>query len=93
IVNAILNAILLRRKYPDLTSNVGIGEILKSVAATAVMAAVVIALYNIFMLRFDGVLGSIILAAICGGVGVIAYVLMLLLTGSKDIKKLLKFKK
>lgn len=93
IVNAILNAILLRRKYPDLTSNIGIGEILKSVAATAVMAAVVIALYNIFMLRFDGVLGSIILAAICGGAGIIAYVLMLLLTGSKDIKKLLKFKK
>ena len=93
IVNAILNAILLRRKYPDLTSNIGIGEILKSVAATAVMAAVVIALYNIFMLRFDGVLGSIILAAICGGAGVIAYVLMLLVTGSKDIKKLLKFKR
>lgn len=92
IVNAVLNAVILRKKYPKMTEGTAWAEILKSAASTIVMAAVIFSLYIIFAPRFEGVMGSIILTAICALSGVIVYALMLVLTGSKDIKKLLRRK-
>ena len=93
ITNAILNAILLRKKYPKLMKKLGVGEILKFVAGAAVAAAVTLSLYVLLSLRLDSLTGNIVLALSCGGAGVIAYALMLIATGAKDIKKLLSRKK
>lgn len=93
ITNAVLNAVLLRVKHPEFMKKVGVSEILKFVAAAAVAAAVTMALYMLLSLRFDTLTGYIILALCCGGAGAIAYALMLIATGAKDIKKLLSRKK
>lgn len=93
ITNAVLNAVLLKKKYPSLAKDIGVSEILKFVASAAVAAAVTLSVYVILSLRLDSLTGNIILALSCGGAGVIAYALMLIATGSKDIKKLLVRKK
>lgn len=92
IVNAVLNAVILRKKYPDMICGVGFAEIIKSFAAALVMAAAVGALSRVFSPHFEGVAGSIILIAICAAAGIAAYVLVLVITGFKDIKNLLRRK-
>ncbi len=90
ICNAVLNAISMKRKYPDMMRKSDIVPILKSLVSTIVMAAAVFAIYRLIGGRFDGLSGNIILLAICGGAGVIIYALMMLLTGSDEIKQLIK---
>lgn len=90
ITNALLNAIMIKKKYPDMAKDIGFREILKSLAGTIIMAVAVLGLYIIVAPYFDGPFGSIITAAICGGAGVIVYAVVLLVTGEKDIKQIIK---
>jgi putative peptidoglycan lipid II flippase len=92
ICNAILNAISMKRKYPGMMNKRDFVTIFKSLASTVVMAAVVWLLYSFIGGRLDGLVGNIILIAVCGIAGVIVYGLMLLITGVDDIKNILKKK-
>ena len=53
------------------------------------MAAAVFALYSLIGTRFEGLVGNIVLAVICGAAGVIVYALMLIITGVDDVKNIL----
>lgn len=90
ICNAVLNAVSMKRRYPEMMQRGDIAPIVKSLASTLVMAAAVWAVYHFTGARFDGLAGSVILLAICGAVGVIVYAVMLFVTGAEEIKTLIK---
>ncbi len=92
ICNAALNAISMKRKSPGMMKKSDFITIFKSVIATIVMAAAVLAAYSLIYGRFEGLMGNIIVAAVCGVIGVIVYVLMLAVTGADDIKNIIKRK-
>ena len=92
ITNAVLNAVMIKRKYPEMVKNIGVKEILKTVLGTVIMGAVTFVVFRFAAPRFDGLTGSIITAVICGGSGVIVYALVLYVTGEKDIKQIIKRK-
>lgn len=89
ICNAILNAVSIRRRYPGMMKKSDFAAIFKSFASTLVMAAAVWAVYSFMSGRFDGLIGNLLLIALCGGAGVIVYALLLLITGVDDIKNIL----
>lgn len=89
ICNAILNAVSIRRKYPGMMKKKDFITIFKSVFSTVIMAAVVFAIYSFMGGRFDGLIGNLLLIAVCGGAGVIVYALLLLITGVDDLKNIL----
>lgn len=90
ITNALLNAIMIKRKYPDMARDIGLKEITKSLLGTVIMAAVVYGAYALVAPHFDGLTGNIIVAVICGGAGIIVYAAVLLVTGEKDIKQIIQ---
>ncbi len=89
ICNAVLNAISMKMKYPGMMEKGNFTPIIKSLLSTLVMAAAVFALYSLIGARFEGLVGNIVLAVICGAAGVIIYAFMLLITGVDDVKNIL----
>lgn len=84
IVNALLNGAMLFRLSEGFINRDGVITILKSLAAAAVMAAVVRIVY-MFIGTADTFMGSIITCVVCGIVGVAIYVIMLVLLRVKEI--------
>ncbi len=84
IVNALLNGAMLFRLSEGFINRDGVITILKSLAAAAVMAAVVRIVY-IFIGTADTFMGSIITCVVCGIVGVAIYAIMLVLLRVKEI--------
>ena len=90
ICNAILNAISMKRKNPGMMKKSDFVSIFKSLVSTIVMAAAVFGVYYLTRGHFEGLTGSIMQIAVCTGAGVVVYAVMLLITGTDDVKKLLK---
>lgn len=84
IVNALLNGAMLFRLSEGFINRDGVITILKSLAAAAVMAAVVRIVY-MFIGTADTFMGSIITCVVCGIVGVAIYAIMLVLLRVKEI--------
>ena len=84
IVNALLNGAMLFRLSEGFINRDGVITILKSLAAAAVMAAVVRIVY-MFIGTADTFMGSIITCVACGIVGVAIYAIMLVLLRVKEI--------
>ena len=84
IVNALLNGAILFRLSEGFINRDGVITILKSLAAAAVMAAVVRIVY-MFIGTADTFMGSIITCVVCGIVGVAIYAIMLVLLRVKEI--------
>lgn len=93
ICNAVLNAVCLAKKYPDMMKKSDFAGILKVVAATLVMAAAVFMLYRFINPMFSGFIGNIIVSAICGVSGVIIYAAALIILRVEEIGKLIPNKK
>lgn len=90
VTNAVLNGIILKKKYPDMLKNIGVGEIAKTLVGAVVMAVVTYGMYIIVAPYFYGLMGSVIIALICGGAGILAYGIMLLILKEKDIIQIIK---
>ena len=84
IVNALLNGAMLFRLSEGFINRDGVITILKSLAAAAVMAAIVRIVY-MFIGTADTFMGSIITCVVCGIVGVAIYAIMLVLLRVKEI--------
>lgn len=89
IVNALLNALMLFRKYPGILNKKDIITIFKVIAATVIMAAVVGVIYNCISGRFSGLTGNIIICAICGICGITVYGIMMFVFKVKEVTQLL----
>ena len=89
VVNTVLNGALLLRRNPDIITKSELITIAKTVIATLVMAA---AVWGIYQLTGAGTTlrGSILTAAICGGVGIAVYAAMLVVLKVEDIMKLFR---
>lgn len=93
ICNAILNAVCLIRKYPDMMKKNDFSGVVKIIAASAVMAAIVFAVYRLISPLFSGFVGNIVICAVCGILGVAVYGAMLIMLRVEEIQKLLPHKK
>lgn len=95
IVNAVLNACMLFKRCPGMAKRGDIISVLKILASTAVMAAVVWFVYSMIGHRLDGTIGYIITCAVCGGIGIAVYGLMVTVLRVEEIMSLLpqRFKK
>jgi F0F1-type ATP synthase membrane subunit a len=80
----------MKRKHSDMMQRDDIKPILKSLAATLVMAAAVYAVYVFASGRMSGLGGNIAIIALCGAVGVIVYAVMLLIMGAEELKTIVK---
>ncbi len=78
VVNAALNALLLRRKRPELVKKADAVTVIKVIISSAVMAAAVYGVYCLVYGRIEGFMGNIITCAVCGAVGVAVYAVMLI---------------
>lgn len=92
IVNAALNWFCMARKYPGMIKMADVADMLKSVFAAVFMGAAVYLLYRLTNGRFEGLIGNIILCAVCGAAGVAVYAVTAYALGVDEIKWLIKKK-
>lgn len=92
IVNAALNWFCMARKYPGMIKRADVANMLKSVFSALVMGAAVYLLYQLTSGRFEGLIGNIILCAVCGIAGVAVYAATAYAVGVDEIKALIKKK-
>ena len=92
IVNAALNWFCMVRKYPDMIRKNDIKNMLFSVLAAALMGVVVYIVYISISGRFDSLLGNIIVCAVCGAIGVIAYAVTAYIFGIDEVRMIIKKK-
>lgn len=88
IVNALLNGIMLRKRFPSIMNRSDAVSVVKIVIATIVMAAAVKTVYS-FIGGYTSLTGSIAVCAVCGVTGVAVYGIMLVLLRVKEITGLI----
>ena len=89
-ITAALNWFCIARKYPDMIKGSDVGNMVKAVLSAAVMFAVMYVIYNFLSGRFEGLIGNIVICALCAAAGVVVYGVLLLVTGEEDIKNILR---
>lgn len=92
IVNAALNWFCMTRKYPGIIKKEDILDMLKSVFSAAVMGAAVYLLYCAVGGRLEGLIGNVVICAVCGGAGVIIYAAITYIIGVDEIRMIIKKK-
>ena len=90
IINALLNWICMTKRYPKMIKKQDILNMLKSVLSAFIMGIVMYFVYiNIYGL-FGGMLGNILVCAICAITGLIVYATGLFIFKADEIKLILK---
>ncbi len=92
IINAALNWYCMSKKYPGMIKDRDIKNMLKAVIAALMMGLAVYAVYGFIGNSFTGLIGNILICAVCGIVGLAVYASVLIATGEEDIKQLLNRK-
>lgn len=85
MVNALLNAFMLFRKCPGMVKKSDIKTVIKVIIATIIMGIAVFAAYRFTGGRFEGVVGSIIVCCICGGIGIAVYAVSVIILKVDEI--------
>lgn len=89
IFNAVLNAVCMFGKYPNMLKKSDIVSMAKVLVSAIIMAIVVFAVYK-FMYNPDGsVIDMIMTCAVCGVLGVAVYAVSVYALGIEEIRKLL----
>lgn len=91
IVNALLNAGILIKNFPDIIKKNDVLAILKIIVASAVMAVAVKVIYGLLG-NFSGITGNIIEVCVCGVMGIVIYAVMLVLLRVKEFTGLIRRK-
>lgn len=90
ITNAALNLICMVKRYPGLIKKNDVFDMLKSVITAVIMGVAVCVVYNLINSLFIGVLGSFIVCAVCGVIGVLIYFILTYLLKVRVITDLIK---
>lgn len=92
-VNAVLNAVMLFKRCPNMVKKSDIVSVVKVIAAAAAMAAVIYPLYMLLAPRFGGMTGNIIICAVCGAAGAVIYGVLIVLLRVKEVTALIPNKR
>jgi len=88
-VNAGLNYVCMRKKRGKLFSKLDLIDIIKVIAASIAMAAVVWILYQPLKQWAErGMINSLAVGALCGFAGIIVYAVVLIIAGESDLKSI-----
>lgn len=88
IVNALLNAAMLIKKFPELMKKEDVKTVIKIIISTLIMAIAVKLLYSCLGVG-ETLIQSIVSCAVCGVVGVVVYAIMLILLKTEEIEKII----
>ncbi len=89
IVNALLNAVMLFRKYPGILKKSDVVTIAKVVMAACIMAVCVWGIYHLISPHFSGLIGNIVICAVCGVAGIAVYGVCMIIFKVREVTNLL----